>query len=190
MTGLFVEAQNPWVKDQDEVYLRMNTDKIGIGVYPGAPKVTIGSVAGETPLALKGYSSPYNPYITLYSSDDVAIWKLFANSSWWTIGSTRDTTTALIVVKNSKNWIRINGTLYATKLKSNSGEFTDVTASTLTTTTIVSNIAQLATASTVTHTTVHFEATDSTGLYLYSSDGTRYRIFITTSGTVSTTTAP
>jgi len=178
--GLFATAQNPFIKDQDDIYLKVTTNKVGIGLMPGSEKLTVGSVAGEGPLALKGYSSPYSPYVALYSSDDVAIWKLFASPAWWTIGTTRDTTSALIVGKNSLAWLKINGTLAATRLHATTG----------TVTTLSSTTATMTTANTTTLSTNHFTASDSLGLYLYNAAGTRYRVFVTSSGTVSITPAP
>lgn len=205
LAGLYATAQNPFIKDQDEVYLKVSTDKIGIGLPPTTAKVTIGSVAGEIPLAVKGYSSPYNPYLALYSSDGIAIWRLFANPNWFTIGDTQDTTSALIVGKIPLDWIKVNGTLSATKLIGTSGTITTLGATTATLatagvttltatsgtiTTLGATTATLATASTTTLTTARLTATDSTGLYLYNAAGTRYRIFVTASGAVSITTAP
>lgn len=205
LAGLFAAAQNPFIKDQEEVYLKVSTDKVGIGLPPTTAKVTIGSVAGEVPLAIKGYSSPYNPYLALYSSDGIAIWRLFANPNWFSIGASQDSTTALMVGKISRSWVKFNATVSATKVLATTGTITTLgsttatlatagvttlTATTGTITTLGATAATLATASTTTLTTTYFSASDTLGLYLYNAAGTRYRIFVTASGTVSITTAP
>jgi len=175
LAGVVVTAQNPFLKDQNEVYLKVSTDKVGIGISPSTDKLIIGSVAGEPVLGLKGYPNHYNPYITLYNSNQVPIWKLFASTSWFTIGASRDTAMALLVGRPNAGWVKINGTMAATKLQSTTGAFTNITAGTATATTLYSTTAIVN----------HLSATDSTGIVLYDSRGTAYRIFITSSGTVS-----
>lgn len=214
---LYAAAQNPFIRDQESIYLKVTTDKVGIGVAPGASKVTIGSVAGEIPLSLKGYSSPYNPYLALYSSNNVAIWKLYANPNWFTIGNSSDTTTALLVGKISKLWMKINGTLSLPAVISTAATLgtANITTATIGTTTATKStadtaiatvatigkvtatkstadttIATISTLGTATATSVNtgvFEATDTTGIILSNAAGTRYRIFVTASGAVSIT---
>ncbi|MFZ4569752.1 MAG: hypothetical protein ACOYM0_01325 [Bacteroidales bacterium] len=200
LAGVIGMAQNPFIKDQNEVYLKFQTDKVGIGIPPASDKLSIGSVAGETTLGLHGNANYYNPYITLYNSNSVAVWKLFANSEWFIIGNSRDTGQGLIVGRPNDNWLKINGTLAATKMQATTGAFTNITVGTATVTnlgattgtftTIGSTLATLATASTTTLTTRHFSNSDTTGLYLYNASGTRYRIFVSASGAVSIAAAP
>jgi hypothetical protein len=109
-------AQVPWVKDGSATYLKTQTDKVGIGTISPNEKLTIVSLSGESILGLKGYSTQSNAYIKLMNSNGTAIWGLYAKTDWWTIGNTIDSTTALLVAKINKAWIRINGTLSATKL--------------------------------------------------------------------------
>lgn len=180
LVGLIVSAQNPFLKDQSDVYLKVETDKVGIGGPVAADKVSIYSVTGETPLGLFGYPNHFNPYITLYNSNGVKIWRLFANQNWFTIGDTKDTNNALIVGKISKNWIRFNATIYARKVISPIGAFTATTAGTATITTLYSTTAKVA----------DMEVTDTTGIVLSRSDGTRYRIFVTESGSISIAEIP
>lgn len=180
LAAVVVTAQNPFLKDQNEVYLKVSTDKVGIGISPSTDKLIIGSVAGEPVLGLKGYPNHYNPYITLYNSNHVPIWKLFANANWFTIGASRDTLMALLVGRPNAGWLKINGTLATTKLQATTGAFTNITAGTATATTLYSTTA----------TVTHFSATDSTGIILYDSRGRTFRVFITSSGTVSCTVVP
>ncbi len=180
LAGLMVSAQNPFLKDQNDVYLKVETDKVGIGGPVAADKVSIYSVTGETPLGLFGYPNHFNPYITLYNSNGVKIWRLFANQNWFTIGSTKDTSNALIVGKILKSWLKFNATLSVRKLISPIGEFTATTASTATVTTFYSTTAKV----------TDMEVTDTTGIVLSRSDGTRYRIFVTASGSISIAEIP
>jgi hypothetical protein len=291
LAGVVVTAQNPFIKDQSEVYLKVQTDKVGIGIPPTADKLTVGSVSGETILGLKGSANFYNPFITLYNSNSVAVWKLFANPDWFVIGKSRDTSQALIVGRLDDDWLKINGTVAATKMQATTGAYTNLTAGTATVTTLVSTtgtitnlgsttatittLALLGNATTKTLTTTgdisasgtitstgnfygdasfyfgddytnawrawaipvagipfsriklenidnisiqakgslnqvtaierdttgptakinlpnvnHLEASDTTGIVLTSSIGTKYRLFITASGTVSVTVVP
>lgn len=125
LSGLIGMAQNPFLKEQSLIYLKVDTDKVGIGCAPTADKVTIKSLGGETPLGLKGYTNHYNPFITCYNSNSVAVWKLFANPDWWTIGTSSDTTTALMVGRFSSQWLKINGTFSAGEVRSTTGTFTN-----------------------------------------------------------------
>jgi hypothetical protein len=126
LSGLMLYAQNPFLKDQSLIYLKVNTDKVGIGAAPTSDKVTISSVAGETPLGLKGYPGQWNPFISLYNSNSTAIWKLYANADWWTIGQTMDTTLALLVGRSSKGWLKVNGVLSANEFRSTTGTYTNL----------------------------------------------------------------
>lgn len=123
LSGLIGMAQNPFLKDQSLIYLKVNTDKVGIGAAPTSDKVSITSVAGEIPLGLKGYAGQWNPYISLYNSNSTAIWKLYANAEWWTIGNTMDTTLALLVGRSSKGWLKVNGVLSANEFRSTTGTY-------------------------------------------------------------------
>ena len=55
LVGWNVAAQNPFLKDGSNIFLKTSTDKVGIGTASTSDKVTIASVAGETILGLKGY---------------------------------------------------------------------------------------------------------------------------------------
>jgi hypothetical protein len=168
-------AQNPFLRDGNDIHLKISTDKVGIGTGALSDKVTIASVAAETPLGIIGYPNHYNPYIALYNSDKVAIWKLYAATDWFTIGSTMDTTLALFVGKISKDWIKINGT----------GSFTKVIGTTITGTT-----GTITTLGSTTATLTHLETTDTTGIVLYNKNGTKYRVYISNSGAVRVSTVP
>jgi hypothetical protein len=170
LSGLMVMAQNPFLKDQSLIYLKVDTDKVGIGSAPTADKVTIKSVAGETPLGLKGFTGQWNPYIACYNSNSTAIWRLFANPDWFTIGNTKDTTLALMVGKINKNWLRFNGT----------GSFTK----------IIGTTGTIATLGSTTATITHLETTDTTGIVLYNHAGTKYRLYISAGGAVKVSTVP
>lgn len=170
LAGLMVSAQNPFLKDGDNVYLKVQTDKTGIGTAPTADKLSVGSVAGETTLGLKGYPNHYNPYITLYNSNSVAIWKLFASADYFAIGTTMDTTNALLIGRATKGWLKVNGTGSFTKLISTTGTITTFGSTTATVT--------------------HLETTDTTGIVLYNRAGTKYRLYISSNGTVKVSTVP
>lgn len=108
-------SQQSWTKSNNQVSLYLNSDKVGIGTTgtPGS-KLIIQSISGETPLALKGNSTQTNPFLNLLNSRSVSLWRLYATTGWWTIGNSFDSTSAIFSVKPIKNWIRINGTVYAT----------------------------------------------------------------------------
>jgi hypothetical protein len=170
ITGLVASAQNAFIKDGSSVSLKVQTDKIGIGSTPTAAKLSIFSVAGETPLGLYGYSSPYSPYINLFSATGVSIWRLYANPNYFTIGSSTDSTTALISGKIPKGWIKFNATCSMTKVLATSGTVT--------------------TFGSTTATVNHLETTDTTGIVIANKNGTKYRIHISNSGAVLVTAIP
>jgi hypothetical protein len=184
-TAMAVMAQNPLIRDNGDVHLKINTDKVGIGGPSAAAKVAIRSVAAETPLALYGYANHYNPYITLFNSSGDAIWNLYANQNWFTIGSSIDSTTALIVGKHSKSWLRINGT----------GKFTNLLGTTGTITTLGATTATFTNSKSTRDTTANavvtkLEHRDSTGIVMYNSAGTKYRLYISSNGAVKVSTVP
>ena len=158
--GLMATAQNPFMRDQGGVYLKINDDKVGIGTASTLDKLTVASVSGETPLGLIGFPNHYNPFITCYNSNSVSIWKLYASADLFTIGNSNDSTTALLVGRLAKGWFKINGT----------GSFTRV----LGTTAIIT----------------HLETSDTTGIVLYNRAGTKYRLYISSNGTVKVSTVP
>lgn len=162
LAGVIGMAQNPFIKDQDEVYLKVQTDKVGIGIPPTSDKLTIGSVAGETTLGLKGTANYYNPYITLYNSNAVAVWKLFANPDWFVIGKSRDTTQALIVGRLDDDWLKINGTVAATKMQATTAAYTNLTAGTATVTTLVSTTGTITNLSSTAAAVTSITADDAT----------------------------
>ncbi len=170
IAGLMTTAQNPFIKDQGDIHLKVSTDKVGIGGNAATAKVSIMSVSGETPLGLTGYPNHWDPYITFFNSNSVAIWKIYANADWFTIGTTRDSTSALLVGRVDKGWFKINGT----------GSFTKILGTTGTITTLGSTTA----------TVNHLEATDTTGIVLYNAAGTKYRLYISSNGTVKVSTVP
>jgi hypothetical protein len=88
----------------------------------------------------------------------VAIWKLFANPDWFVIGKSRDTTQAHIVGRLDDSWLKINGTVAATKMQATTGAYTNLTAGTATVTTLVSTTGTItnlgSTAATITTGTI------------------------------------
>lgn len=188
--ALVASAQNPFIKDGSNIVLKVPTDKIGVGITPTADKFTVYSLAGETPLGIIGYPNHYNPYITLYNSNKVAVWKLFANPDWFTIGDQRDTTLALIVGKINKNWFKVNGTGSFTALRSALGTITTIVSTTATITTIGSTTGNITTINSTTANLAHIVSTDTTGIVLYNRAGTRYRLYISSNGTVKVSTVP
>jgi len=161
--AVMAPAQNPFIKDQSNIYLKVPADKIGIGAAAALDKVTISSLSGETQLGLVGFPNHYNPFITCYNSNSVPIWKLYASSDWFTIGNTMDTTSALLVGRLAKGWFKVNGT----------GSFTRAVATTGAITTFEAHTA----------TVTHLETTDTTGIVMYNSRG-KYRIHISDSGSL------
>lgn len=185
LTAMAVMAQNPLIRDNGDVILKINTDRVGIGGPAGTAKFTVKSVAAETPLALVGYLNHYNPYITLFNSSGIGIWNLYANQNWFTIGSSIDSTTALIVGKFSKSWLRVNGT----------GKFTNVLGTTGTITTLGATTATFTNSKSTRDTTINLVVTklehlDTTGIVMYNAAGTKYRISISSSGALKVTTVP
>jgi len=138
------------------------------------------SVSGETPLGLIGYPNHWDPYIAIYNSNSMEIWKLYANADWFTIGTTMDSTSALLVGRVNKGWFKINGT----------GSFTKVLGTTGTITTLGSTTATITTLGSTTATVTHLETTDTTGIVLYNRAGTKYRLYISSNGTVKVSTVP
>ena len=164
LVGWNVAAQNPFLKDGSNIFLKTSTDKVGIGTASTSDKVTIASVAGETILGLKGYPGQYSPYLSCYNSNSVAVFKLFANADWWTFGTTSDTTLALVVGRSARSWFRINGTLKATNV-------------------VTTN--ETVTTSSINHLTI----TDTTG-FVITNGRVIYRIHVTAGGVLTATGMP
>lgn len=166
---LMVAGQNVFRKEGNTGVLKVPTDKIGIGGAATTAKMTIFSMAGEIPMALIGYSTPYSPYLTFLNSNQVPVFRIYANNYWWAIGNSSDTAAALLVGKQARNWLKVNGTVSSSKVIS-----TTVSAGTLS-------------ATSATFTTG--EQTDSTGFILRNRAGTRFRVYITAGGAVAADTA-
>ena len=160
MSALFAQAQNAFLRFPDKVSLKFQSDKVGIGTDARSEKLAVTSVGGESTLGLYGNAGYYNPYISLFNSNKVSIWNLFANNDWWTIGTSSDTTVALICAKPAKSWVKFNGAISTTKVVTPSVVATKV------------------------------ENTDSTGIILYNRAGTKYRIYIGSGGGVKVATVP
>ncbi len=136
MITYMASAQHTLLKGPGNIGLYDPTDKFGIGTNQNLnEKVVIQSLSGETPLALRGYSTQNNPFITLSNGSAVSFWRLFASADWWLIGSSWDSTSAMMSVKPSRGWIKFNVT----------GSFTRLIAPAATITTITTTAAAITT---------------------------------------------
>ena len=113
LTGIYTVAQAPWIRDNNSqsTYLKFDADKTGFGTVNPVEKVTIQSSSGETNLGLKPARNQSNSVMKFYNSSGVVVAEIWPTSYGFIIGSSKDTTKALLVANTQKGYLKVNGTL-------------------------------------------------------------------------------
>lgn len=129
-------SQQTFLKGSGVVTLFQSSDKVGLGTTSRLDsKLTIQSLAGETPIALRGILGQTYPFISIAGPTGSPFWSLYASTDWWVMGTSKDSTAAWLSVKPAKRWARMNLTLYLTKVISPAATLTAATITGATVTT-------------------------------------------------------